>query len=125
MSNSSTIGSFAHKSPAVPFKVNCSNTLEPPNAAPPGHLPLAYRALGEEHRRAQKVKADTAVLVCLGNPPYDRQTIALDDAARKGGWIRYGDDHRDGAGILQDFIAPLNALGLGYSTRVRGPSLRE
>ncbi len=100
--------------------VYLTDTLEPPNAAPPGHLPLAYKALGEEHRRAQKVKADTAVLVCLGNPPYDRQTIALDDAAqtaRKGGWIRYGDDHRDGAGILQDFIAPLNALGLGLHAK--------
>ncbi|NJM10828.1 MAG: DNA methyltransferase [Synechococcaceae cyanobacterium SM1_2_3] len=106
--------------PADGAHVYLTDTLEPPNAAPPGHLPLAYKALGEEHRRAQKVKAETAVLVCLGNPPYDRQTIALDEAAqtaRKGGWIRYGDDHRDGAGLLQDFIAPLNALGLGLHAK--------
>ncbi len=106
--------------PADGAHVYLTDTLEPPNAAPLGHLPLAYKALGEEHRRAQKVKAETAVLVCLGNPPYDRQTIALDDAAqtaRKGGWIRYGDDHRDGAGILQDFIAPLNRLGLGLHAK--------
>ncbi|MFO7640497.1 MAG: type ISP restriction/modification enzyme, partial [Candidatus Competibacteraceae bacterium] len=106
--------------PADGAHVYLTDTLEPPHATPPGHLPLAYKALGEEHRRAQKVKADTAVLVCLGNPPYDRQTIAPDDAAgtaRKGGWIRYGDAHRDGAGLLQDFIAPLNPLGLGLHAK--------
>ncbi|MCU0809413.1 MAG: hypothetical protein MUC53_16465 [Candidatus Contendobacter sp.] len=72
--------------------VYLTDTLEPPNAAPPGHLPLVYKALGEEHRRAQKVKADTAVLVCLGNPPYDRQVLDAGDVGqtRKGGWIRYG-----------------------------------
>ncbi len=99
--------------------VYLTDTLEPPNAAPPGHLPLVYKALGEEHRRAQKVKADTAVLVCLGNPPYDRQVLDAGDVGqtRKGGWIRYGDAHREGAGILRDFIAPLNALGLGLHAK--------
>ncbi len=105
--------------PADGAHVYLTDTLEPPNAAPPGHLPLAYKALGEEHRRAQKVKAETAVLVCLGNPPYDRQVLDAGDSGqtRKGGWIRYGDAHRDGAGILQDFIAPLNVLGLGLHAK--------
>ena len=99
--------------------VYLTDTLEPPTATPSGHLPLAYRALGEEHRRAQKVKADTAVLVCLGNPPYDRQVLDAGDTGqtRKGGWIRYGDAHREGGGLLQDFIAPLNALGLGVHAK--------
>ena len=99
--------------------VYLTDTLEPPNSTPPGHLPLAYRALGEEHRRAQKVKADTAVLVCLGNPPYDRQVLDAGDTGqtRKGGWIRYGDAHREGGGLLQDFITPLNALGLGVHAK--------
>lgn len=105
--------------PADGAHVYLTDTLEPPTAAPPGHLPLVYKALGEEHRRAQKVKAETAVLVCLGNPPYDRQVLEAGDAGqtRKGGWIRYGDAHRDGAGILRDFIAPLNALGLGLHAK--------
>ena len=105
--------------PADGAHVYLTDTLEPPNAAPPGHLPLVYKALGEEHRRAQKVKAATAVLVCLGNPPYDRQVLDAGDSGqtRKGGWIRYGDAHREGAGILRDFIAPLNALGLGLYAR--------
>lgn len=105
--------------PAEGAHVYLTDTLEPPNAAPPGHLPLVYKALGEEHRRAQKVKAETAVLVCLGNPPYDRQVLDAGDQGqiRKGGWIRYGDAHREGAGILRDFIAPLNALGLGLHAK--------
>jgi len=99
--------------------VYLTDTLEPPTATSPGHLPLAYRALGQEHQRAQKVKADTAVLVCLGNPPYDRQVLEAGETGqtRKGGWIRYGDDHREGGGLLQDFIAPLNALGLGVHAK--------
>lgn len=105
--------------PADGAHVYLTDTLEPPSSTPPGHLPLAYRALGEEHRRAQKVKADTAVLVCLGNPPYDRQVLDAGDhgQTRKGGWIRYGDAHQEGAGLLRDFIAPLNTLGLGVHAK--------
>jgi hypothetical protein len=105
--------------PADGAHVYLTDTLEPPTSTPPGHLPLAYRALGEEHRRAQKVKAETAVLVCLGNPPYDRQTLDAGDTGqtRKGGWIRYGDAHQEGAGLLRDFIAPLNTLGLGVHAK--------
>ncbi len=93
--------------------VYLTDTLEPPNASPPGHLPLIYKMLGEEHKRAQKVKAETPVLVCIGNPPYDRQArdAAESVAARKGGWVRFGDAHKDGAGILRDFITPLEAQG--------------
>ncbi len=105
--------------PADGAHVYLTDTLEPPTSTPPGHLPLAYRALGEEHRRAQKVKADTAVLVCLGNPPYDRQVLDVGDTGqtRKGGWIRYGDAHQEGAGLLRDFITPLNTLGLGVHAK--------
>ena len=33
------------------------------------------------------------MLVCIGNPPYDRQVIEPGDLAtdRKGGWVRFGD----------------------------------
>lgn len=98
-----------------------TDSLEPPHAAPPGHLPLAYKSLGEEHKRAQKVKAETQVLVCIGNPPYDRQTRDDDDrknkVAKKGGWIRYGDKNKEGEGILQDFIRPLASLGAGLHAK--------
>jgi len=74
--------------PADGVHVYLTDTLESPHAVPPQHLPLTYKNLGEEHKRAQKVKAETPVLVCLGNPPYDRQEIEEQDAGlerRKGG----------------------------------------
>nr|MDQ2694711.1 N-6 DNA methylase [Pseudomonadota bacterium] len=106
--------------PADGAHVYLADTLESPHAEPPGHLPLPYREMGEEHKRAQKVKAETPVLVCIGNPPYDRQTIDVDATvweSRKGGWVRYGDEHKEGAGILKDFIEPLIPRRLGLHAK--------
>lgn len=99
--------------------VYLTDTLESPHEVPP-QLPLLYKQLGEEHKRAQKVKAETPVLVCLGNPPYDRQVIEVKDQAtekRKGGWVRYGDEGIENAGILKDFIQPLTDLNLGLHAK--------
>jgi hypothetical protein len=52
-----------------------TNTLESPHEKIPD-LPLMYRPIGEQHRRARDVKALTPVLVCIGNPPYDRHAAA-------------------------------------------------
>jgi len=93
--------------------VYLTDTLESPFASPPGQMTLQTKVLSDEHRRAQKVKAETRVLVCIGNPPYDRQVIDPGDMAteRKGGWVRYGDHGNDG--ILDDFLAPVRAAGAG------------
>lgn len=103
--------------------VYLTDTLESPNAAPEGHLPLPYRQLAEEHKRAMKVKKDTPVLVCLGNPPYDRQTILVgnqDVERRKGGWVRFGEPEqarKDKHTLLDDFLDPLSAAGLGVHAK--------
>ena len=55
--------------------VYLTDTLESPDVAPPGRLPLSLRPLVDEHRRAGKVKRETRVLVCMGNPPYSRQAF--------------------------------------------------
>ncbi|MBD2185851.1 type ISP restriction/modification enzyme [Aerosakkonema funiforme] len=102
--------------------VYLTDTLESPYAAVPGHLPLSLKPLGEEYKRAQKIKQDTPVLVCIGNPPYDRQQIQEDDREvekRKGGWVRFGDNRQEidrnqqmiAEAILQDFIEPLRQAG--------------
>lgn len=99
--------------------VYLTDTLDSPKAVPPQY-PMLYRQLGEEHQRAQKVKAQTPILVCMGNPPYDRQQIeAVDEGKqrRKGGWIRFGDEGVDGRGILQDFLDPKNELGVGVHAK--------
>jgi hypothetical protein len=75
-------------------RVYLTDTLEVPYAAPPAGLGLLYKKLTHEHERAQKIKGvETPVFVCIGNPPYDRQEIGMDEVGteRKGGWVRFGD----------------------------------
>ncbi|HHB83419.1 MAG TPA: DNA methyltransferase [Devosia sp.] len=99
--------------------VYLADTLDSPNQPPPP-FPFAYKTLAEEHKKAQKVKADTPVLVCMGNPPYDRQTIETENQnsiKRKGGWVRYGDKNDHSDAIFQDFIEPLAALGYGVHAK--------
>ena len=98
--------------------VYLTDTLESPFAQPP-HYPALYKPLGAEHSRAQRVKAETPVLVCIGNPPYNRQTIDDEHAGekRKGGWVRFGNSGKEGTGILQDFLNPLEPLGLGVHAK--------
>jgi len=103
--------------------VYLTDTLESPYAEAPGRLSLQLKALGEEHKRARKIKQDTPVLVCIGNPPYDRQQIEAGDRgveSRKGGWVRFGDNQQEAdeneqliseQAILQDFLEPLRQAG--------------
>ena len=114
--------------PEDDLHVYLTDTLESPHAIPL-QPPLIARKLGDEHKRALKVKRDTPVLVCIGNPPYDRQHIDPDDegTARKGGWVRFGEggDGPDGTAggnlsnrtakdaILEDFLRPARKAGAG------------
>lgn len=115
--------------------VYLADTLESPYAQPPTRLSLVLRKLGEEHKRAQVVKSDTSIVVCIGNPPYDREQ--RDDGmrtdAKKGGWVRFGDgedeyknrvrfEDRNGVRtecppLLQDFLTPLGPAGLGLHAK--------
>ena len=106
--------------PADGVQVYLTDTLESPTHPPPA-LPFHYKELGEEHERARKVKREVPILVCIGNPPYDRQQIKDEDegiSKRKGGWVRYGDDGGDKSkGILKDFTDPLEPLGYGVHAK--------
>ena len=97
-------------------KVYLTDTLESPNQLPEFTASLLQAQLTEERSRAQEVKKDTRVFVCLGNPPYDREEHnPLDEIGqRKGGWVRHGDEG-EGAPppILEDFIAPVADSGQG------------
>ncbi len=94
--------------PADGVQVYLTDTLESPHAAPPGfaHVPLFEKKLAEENARARKVKAEVPILVCLGNPPYFRETIEPGDegAERQGRWIKRGDEDKPGKGILRQFV---------------------
>ena len=98
------------------LNIYLADTLESPNAAPPG-------GLTREHEAAREVKRDGDILVCLGNPPYDRQTIEEGDTTtqRKGGWVRFGDqvkgaakqEEQGGRAIFKDFTEPATEAGAG------------
>jgi len=76
--------------------VYLTDTLESPDAQPPQQvMGWAQRQMAEQHKKATNVKKTVPVLVCLGNPPYDRhEAVHVADPAslaRTGGWVRYGE----------------------------------
>lgn len=105
------------------LKVYLADTLESPNSSPTGGLTLTHRTLTEEHEAARRVKNEGEIVVCIGNPPYDREQRATDDPSkpRKGGWVRYGDLETGGAkldkagerAIFDDFLDPVKKIGKG------------
>ena len=107
--------------PADGIHVYLTDTLESPHAEiPPQNL--FSKPLTDEHKRAAAVKKRTPIMVCLGNPPYDRESYdpaeldANPRLQRKGGWVRYGDTDKEGERsrpILRDFIEPAEQAGCG------------
>jgi hypothetical protein len=88
-------------------QIMLNNTLESPHEKIP-ELPLLYQPIGLEHKRAKRVKETVPVLVCLGNPPYDRHEAATqENRAMTGGWVRWGESKNGGDAILKDFITPV------------------
>ena len=71
-----------------------TDTLESPHAEPP-KMPFILKPIAEQHEKAIKIKNAVPVIVCLGNPPYDRHdavdTESEDNLSRYGGWVRFGD----------------------------------
>lgn len=110
------------------LNIYLADTLSSPNKAPPGGLDLTHKALTQEHEAARKVKQGGDILVCLGNPPYDRQTIEEGDTTtqRKGGWVRFGDQVKGAAkqeeqgerAIFKDFIEPATRAGAGVHAKM-------
>ena len=90
-------------------RIYLTDTLESPEQQPPQANFLIERVLAKQQERALRVKKAVKVLVCIGNPPYDR-TPAADSA---GGWVRYGDVGSDKKSILSDFIEPARAARYG------------
>ena len=97
--------------PAEGTHVFLTDTLESPNAQPL-QPPLFLQPIAEQHARALAVKSRVPVIVCLGNPPYDRHEAATDaNKARTGGWVRHGDGEE--RAILRDFLDPAVSAGHG------------
>ena len=91
-----------------------TDTLESPNAKPP-QMPLILRPIAEQHKKALAVKSAVPVIVCLGNPPYDRHEADYANKGRTGGWVRWGDDGEPA--ILREFLD--SALAAGHGIHVK------
>ncbi len=100
--------------------VYLTDTLESPHVEPP-RAPLFYEALAEQHEKALRVKEQQRVIVCLGNPPYDRHEAAKATSAasraRTGSWVRWGDSRDGSDAIFIDFLQP--ALDAGHGGDVK------
>ena len=102
--------------PADGARIFLTDTLESPHAEPP-QWPLFHQPIAEQHARALEAKSAVPVLVCLGNPPYDRHAAAqAGDGDRTGSWVRYGDGE-GGQPILRDFLDPVLAAGKGRQAK--------
>ncbi|CAN5474945.1 DNA methyltransferase [soil metagenome] len=104
------------REPADGTHIYLTDTLESPNEV--GSLPHSYfeAPLAEEHRRAREVKQQTKILVCIGNPPYERDISdpGQTDRAVLGGWIRFGDQGTTETGpLFEDFLRPAREAGAG------------
>jgi len=63
--------------------------------------------LVEERRRALDVKSGREILVCLGNPPYERLSAEDASGEEKGGWVVHGEGGGAGAAALfSTFLDP-------------------
>ena len=103
--------------PTSTARVFLTDTLESPRAEPP-QLPLFMQPISEQRVKALAVKREVPVIVCLGNPPYDRHEAATsDNGDRTGSWVRWGDDGNAADAILHDFLGPTVAAGHGVHVK--------
>jgi hypothetical protein len=104
---------FGAKVPREGVGICLSNTLESPHEKIP-ELPLLYKPIGDEHKRARSIKDIKPVLVCIGNPPYDRHEAATaENHMMTGAWVRWGESKNGKDAILNDFIEPVKKAGKG------------
>ena len=94
--------------------VYLTDTLESPYTATEFTSTLLQEQINHDRERAQQVKRDVPIVVCLGNPPYDREQRNPDEEGqRKGGWVRHGKVGSDESPILEDFLKPASDAGAG------------
>ena len=109
-------------------RVHLCDTLESPQAEPP-QLPLFLQPISEQRRKVLTVEKEALVLVCLGNPPYDRHEAATpDNGDHTGSWVRWGENGALSAkgdrtrvvgtdAIFRDFLDPVVAAGHGVHVK--------
>lgn len=82
------------------IRLYLTDTLADPFAEE-AHLGGVYEPIAASRRDANAVKREEQVLVCLGNPPYDRHEPDEHTAE----WVRHGSPTSEDSPILQNFIS--------------------
>ena len=104
---------YGARLPADGTHIYLTDTLESPQTTP-GQSGFYYRVMADQHAKALEIKQSKPIVVCLGNPPYDRHAAAHDDnRAGTGGWVRWGEEGTEDTAILESFLAPTKAAGYG------------
>lgn len=91
--------------------VYLADTLASPNRVP-ASPPLFLESISRHTEQVQHLKTSEPVVVCIGNPPWDRTDAETGDDSRNRQWVRWGDHpvggKPDPAGVLlDDFAEPV------------------
>ena len=98
---SETLRELGGELPEEGLNLYVTNTLGNPTARNRPMTGNTLRLLADQSNRANRVKREVPIQVCIGNPPYK------DKAERKGGWIEDGGSSEKA--LLDDF----RAAGMG------------
>ena len=79
-----------------------ADTLEDPSATETKKLSYTLQLLAEQRQKANKVKLNTDIQVCIGNPPY------AEKAKGQGGWVENGNGRKGSHPLADDFKQPGN-----------------
>jgi hypothetical protein len=93
--------------PGGGVQVYLTDTLTSPHAEPTT-LTRLLEPLVEEQKRALAVKDKTPILVCIGNPPYERRSAISKEGEQHGGWIVHGDEGLEATPLFHTFLDPAN-----------------
>ncbi len=76
--------------PAEGVQVYLTDTLSSPYTQPM-RVTRLLEPLAKEQQRAIEVKRATPILICLGNPPYERGAARGPAGEERGGWVVHGE----------------------------------
>ncbi|WP_082317792.1 type ISP restriction/modification enzyme [Streptomyces sp. NRRL WC-3549] len=99
---SSTISDLGADLPSDGLNLFVADTLEDPYSASDSQLSFTAQLIARQRQRANQMKRERNVQVCIGNPPYK------DHAGGVGGWVENGADPATGKPPLEAFKLPGN-----------------
>ncbi len=104
---SEIIADYQAEQPPDGVQVYLTDTLSSPFAEPTS-LTRLLEPLVDEQKRALEVKHNRNILVCIGNPPYQRGAGADAQGEGAGGWVVHGDPQVEAPPIFDAFLKPAN-----------------